>query len=389
MRKTVVIICDGSLERQPRVLTEINALKADYKLILFGDSSLLDFSFYKLHNFKTISSINFHFQFPILIRKFFSVFISVYLAYHFVFKLLTKKKQNFNNFKLLIAQKPNLVIMHGMPHCQWVNKAIKKLKIPLVINMHEYYPLEFEDDAIWMKDVKPVYDRNIKRYFSDASAYFVVCDNIIKKYEQEFGFKNQLLIRNAKPFYNLSPVFNNGAEIKMIHHGASISSRKIELTIECMKYLPQNYKLDFMLVPDKKYHPKLIELAKNDTRIRFLPIVPTDKIIEFINGYDLGLFLLPPVNFNYLNALPNKLFEFIQARLAIVVSPNPEMKALIEEFEMGVVSKDYSPQQFANAILSIDNQKLKNYKQNTNKAATIINDEEEQIKILNSINALI
>lgn len=386
--KKIALICDNPLESQPRVLTEVNALKNNFEILLFGEKSKLELSFYPLYYFNNHPTIDFHFGWPVIFRKSASALISVYLFFYRLLKAFIIWSNKKKNIKLLISKKPDLILMHGIHHADWVDIAVDVLKIPLIINMHEYYPLEFEDNIIWMKDVKPLYDRNLRKYGSKANSYFVVCNNIIKKYKEEFNLHNQLLIRNAKPFFKIEPARNSGPIIKMIHHGASISSRKIELTIECMKYLPDNYALDFMLVPDLKYFPKLVELAKPDKRIRFLPIIPTEEIIPFINSYDLGLFLLPPVNFNYLNALPNKLFEFIQARLAIVVSPNPEMKELVEEFQMGAVSKDYTAEEFAKAILSLSKEKINEIKLNTHKAAAIVNDEEEQKKILREVKKL-
>jgi glycosyltransferase involved in cell wall biosynthesis len=387
--KKVAIICDNPLQSQPRLLTEVNALKGTYKILLFGEESTLPFPFFKLRYFNNHPLINFHFKWPPIIRKPVSFLISAYLLVYRLLKAAITFFQKRNNSKILTEQAPDLVIMHGMAHADWVHKTLKSLKIPLVINMHEYYPLEFEDSPVWMRDVKPVYDRTIRLYCSNAQSYFVVCNSIIKKYEEEFGLKNQVLIRNAKPFRDIQPKLNNQGIIRMIHHGASISSRKIELTIDCMKFLPENYHLDFMLVPNATYYQALVDHAKADKRIRFLPIIPTTDIPAFISQYDLGLFLLPPTNFNYLHALPNKLFEFIQARLAIVVSPNPEMKALVEDFDLGAVSQGYTAEEFARAILSIDLQKIEYYKNNANRAAQIINDEEEQKKILKTVNSLL
>ena len=43
-------------------------------------------------------------------------------------------------------------------------------------------------------------------------------------------------------------------------------------------------------------------------------------IVRTINQFDLGVYLLPPVNFNSAHALPNKFFEFIQARQEFLVA---------------------------------------------------------------------
>lgn len=377
------------LERQPRVLTEIYALHNYFEIILFGEQSKLSFPFFHLNYYTFQPQVNFHLKWPVPLKKITSAFVLLYLKFHTMRKAWALNRQKKKNSELLLGQRPDLVIMHGTPHADWVSDVTSQHNIPLIINMHEYYPLEFEDNTIWMKDVKPVYDRLIKNYFSKANAYFVVCNTIIKKYESEFGFRNQILVRNAKPYYNIEPSFNREKEIRMIHHGVCNRSRRLELTIDCMKYLPEHYSLDLLLVKDEQYYPELVQYARHEKRIRFIPTVPTEEIIPLINAYDLGLFLLPPLNFNYLNALPNKLFEFIQARLAIVVSPNPEMKTLVEDHKMGIVSKDYSAAEFARAILSLSSDDINTLKQNTHKAAAVINDEEEQKKILQEVKRLL
>ena len=54
------------------------------------------------------------------------------------------------------------------------------------------------------------------------------------------------------------------------------------------------------------------------------------ELPRMANDYDVGLYLLPPTNFNQRYALPNKFFEFIQGRLAIAIGPSPEMAKLVE-----------------------------------------------------------
>lgn len=365
---------------------EINALKYSYHLLLFGKESKLPYPFYNLKYLESPARINFHFKYPLPIRKLISAVLRAYLkirSYKAVLSITNLKK--WNEAQLMKAQ-PNIIILHGIMHLPWVCNAVSKLNVPLILNFHEYYPLEFEDNEHWVKTIKPLYDDILKKYSSKASSFFVVCNSIIKSYEN-IGITNQILIRNSKPYYELKPTQNSEDNIRMIHHGICNASRRIDLTIECMKHLPKNFFLDLMLIPDSIVYPKLRELAKNDPRINFLAPVPTNDIPVFINAYDLGIFLLPPLNFNYLNALPNKLFEFIQARLAIVVSPNPEMKDLVEKYQLGVVSKDYSAEEFAKAIL-LASKNIDFYKRKSDEAARIINDSEEQKKILREVDRL-
>lgn len=389
MKKKIVIVCDGALQSQPRVLTQINALKGNFEIELFGNESTLPYKFYRLFKPQPIPIIKFHLNWIALIRKPISAFIKIYLQWKHNNNLKNELIRKQQNAKILSEIKPSLVIVHGLNELDWVANELKTNHIPFVLNMHEYYPLEFEDDKNWLQTTKPRYEKLLIQYASKASAYFVVCNAILKKYEAEFGFKNQVLVRNTKPFWDREPFYNTSTEIRMIHHGVCNASRHLERTIDVLKFLPNNYKLDLMLMPDTVVYPQLIELAKGDSRIRFIPTVATKDIVSFISAYDIGLFLLPPVNFNYLNALPNKLFEFVQARLAIVVSPNPEMKLLVDEYNMGAVSKDYSAEEFANAILSLPKEKINACKSNVHFAAKYLNDETEQKKITNVINQFV
>lgn len=365
---------------------EIEALKGYYELSLMGESSKLDYEFNKIEsNIKR--KYDFHFGYPLIARKFISSVLKAYFSVEQAFKFVLRKSSNQVNVKKVILLKPEIVIQHGISNIEWVSKAIDILGAKLVINIHEYYPLEHADDEAWRRNIEPVYRERIRKYFKGNFYYFTVCQTILDKFENEFGLKHQLLIRNTKPFHKLSPVESRSSTIKLIHHGASIRSRKLELLIEAMKFLPENYLLDLMLVPGSEYYDEL-RLGNKDRRIKFVEPVETNMIIERINNYDIGVYLLPPVNFNHQFALPNKIFEFIQARLAIVVSPNPEMKRIVEEFGLGAVSKDYSPQEFASAILSLSKDEIQKCKTNTNHAAEQLNDKEEQRKILNCIDGL-
>ena len=96
---------------------------------------------------------------------------------------------------------------------------------------------------------------------------------------------------------------------------------------------------------------------------------------ELLNKYDIGLYLLPPMNFNQEHALPNKFFEFIQARLAIAIGPSSEMTSIVEKYDCGIVSKDFEPENLASKINSLSTEKVRYYKQNSHKTAQELNSE--------------
>ena len=180
-------------------------------------------------------------------------------------------------------------------------------------------------------------------------------------------------------------------KITIIHHGAVNSERKLELTIKMMKYLdPQKYELYLMLVPEKNnpYFLSLKGLARQFSNVHFVNPVPTNKIAKEINRYDIGLFLIPPTNFNYAHCLPNKFFEFVQARLAIAVGDSPEMKSYIEKYGLGVSAKKNTAKAMAEEIARLSEADIMSFKQKSHKYAKELSSEVNMQKIRDIVKDL-
>jgi len=145
-----------------------------------------------------------------------------------------------------------------------------------------------------------------------------------------------------------------------------------------MDHLDERFSLDLILVAsDPRYLERLKSLAQRQSRIRFLPPIPMQDIPSFINNYDLGLYILEPNSFNNRHALPNKFFEFIQARLGVAIGPSPEMSRFVRQYDCGVVSPDFSPAALAAALRPVTAAQIDAWKQGAHAAADILNWERE------------
>ena len=67
--------------------------------------------------------------------------------------------------------------------------------------------------------------------------------------------------------------------------------------------------------------------------------------------------------------MPNKLFEFVQARLAIVTSSNPEMKQFILKNKVGRVAMECNGNSLAQTIREMSPNTILNYKINSDLVA--------------------
>jgi len=136
--------------------------------------------------------------------------------------------------------------------------------------------------------------------------------------------------------------------------------------------LDNRFTLDFYLMRNQSpdYLSKLEKLASTfGNRIRFLDPVPMPELPKVLNQYDIGLCMIQPWNFNYANCLPNKFFEFVQARLAVAIGPTPDMQRYCDRYQFGIVSQDFEAGSLAQKINALDSEAIMQLKQKAHLAS--------------------
>ena len=259
----------------------------------------------------------------------------------------------------------------------------------VLFDAHEFAPREFEDIWWWRVFMLPARDYLCRKYLGKADQVVTVCQGIADEMHRCYGVRPQVVM-NAAPYRPLWSRPAPAGPIRMIHHGLALRSRKIENMIEAMDHLDERFELDLMLLgEDTRYLDSLRSLARARPRVRFRPPVPADRIPEETRNYDIGLFLLEPTNFNYLHALPNKFFEFVQARLAIAIGPSPEMARLVRKHDLGVVADDFSPAALARALNPLTPELISRYQANADRAAPVLCWEHESETLLGEARRLL
>lgn len=245
-----------------------------------------------------------------------------------------------------------------------------KLGSPVVLDAHEYSPDEFAERWWWRQLLAPYIRWQCSRYLSDAAEMTTVSPGIAEEYHREFGVR-PLVVMNAPPYAELTPT-SVRSPVRILHHGAALPGRGLEEMLRLGDLLDERFTLDFVLVEGPGapgFRDKLIAQARRHTRVRFTSPVPMRELPSFANGYDIGLYSLPPSNFNQRYALPNKFFEFIQGRLAVAVGPSPEMAALVRRYGCGVVAESFEPESLAAQLNALDAGAIAGFKRASHAAA--------------------
>ncbi len=254
--------------------------------------------------------------------------------------------------------------IHAMPLARKVAKGAGVL-----LDAHEFAPTEFSDRIVWRLLFQPYVEYLCRRYIPTADAMTTVADGIAEQYRVELG-ASPTVVYSAPPFADLQPVSPAPDRIRLIHHGAALPSRKLEDMIELAGALDERFTLDLMLtLGEPAYLDRLKALAARTPRVRVIPPVRTAEIVRISNAYDVGLYILPPASVNARYALPNKFFEFIQARLAVAIGPSPEMKRLVEKYECGIVAHTFDVKEMAARLTALNGAELARLKENASRAA--------------------
>jgi len=245
--------------------------------------------------------------------------------------------------------------------------------------------LFFQDFNTWL----------CKKYIPMTAAMTTVGKGLAEEYKKNFHV-SPVVITNANNYVDLSPSPMVDNKIRLVHHGIATPSRKLELMIEMMKLLDERFTLDLILMipgfaskKTRQYIDDLRRMAQTDPRINIIPPVSSSEVVATVHKYDVGVFLIPPINFNYQNTLPNKLFDFIQARLGVAIGPTPEMAQIVTQYNTGVVSKDFTPQSLALELNKLTKKDIENYKRNSGAAARELNAEANAKKINEIVAAVL
>ncbi|HEX5121532.1 MAG TPA: hypothetical protein VFW65_40645 [Pseudonocardiaceae bacterium] len=250
---------------------------------------------------------------------------------------------------------------------------------PVVADMHEWAPEERAHVRSWRLLVKPFMTYQCEKYLPRMAGVTVVNDAIGRLYQERFGVLPHT-VRNAGPFHELSPGDMVPGKIRLVHSGGAVPGRNIEALIEAVRNLDERFTLDLYLVPARdggRYLDSVRALIGGDQRITLHPPVRPDELVDALHGYDVGLFSLPPLTPNHRLMLPNKIFDYIQARLAVVFSSAVETDRLINEHELGPIAPDPSAEALRATLAPLTEDQVRGYKQNADKAAKVLNSAED------------
>lgn len=257
--------------------------------------------------------------------------------------------------------------------------SIKK-NAKLLFDAREFYPSQNEENRFFRMFEKPEREWLCSQYLQQCDELITVSQGVKERYDREFGV-NFSILRSIPKYHNIEPSELKINRFRMVHHGAAQRNRQLEKMIAVTRKLDSRFTLDMYLVGEAGYIEELKNQVTDTEKIKIKDPIEFDEIVPTINQYDIGLFYIEPTTFNLKYCLPNKLFEFIQARLMVAIGPSPDMAALIHKMGCGVISKDFSVESMINSLSKLTSDEVWEFKQKSHQAANELCYEKEVEKL--------
>lgn len=280
----------------------------------------------------------------------------------------------------------DIVIAHDVNTVILANRL--KPRHGVIVDLHEYAPRQYEHSSDWVKLVAPYYRWICRKHVARAAAVVTVSQGIQEEYRQ-FGF-TPILVTNATPFADLQPTPTQDA-IALVHSGIAAPARRLDIMIDAVKKTKRPVTLDLYLVTmeDAAHLEDLKSRADGDPRIRFHDPVEYSDLINTLNQYDIGLSLIAATTFNHTWSLPNKFFDYVQARLGIIIGPSPEMMSVVEQYGLGAVTDDFEAESLTRALDALERDVVERWKRNAHNGARALSGEVQVEKLASVVDDLL
>ena len=249
---------------------------------------------------------------------------------------------------------------------------------PVLADMHEWSPEERATVLVWRLLVGPYMLHLCKKYLPRAAAVTSVSAGLAGLYTERFGVATEV-VRNAADLRDLKPTPVDPNVIRLVHSGTADAERNIVELIEAVDQLGDRFSLDLYLLEVPGGHLDVIrKMAASAPRVTVHDPVPPETLPTVLNQYDLGVFLYPLKTLSHLYHLPNKFFDFVQARLGLVFSPAPEIDAHIGEYKLGIITGDTTASALVDALRDLTADDVRGFKEAADRSATALSSETDR-----------
>ncbi len=238
-----------------------------------------------------------------------------------------------------------------------------------------------------------------------AASVFTVCDSIAEHMSRGLGIARPSVIRNlpspvekepwqACASHRLRTALGIASEVPIaLYQGLIGPMRGLETLIRAMASVPPPAVAVLLGNGPDIYVQALREQISSlglSSRVLMHPAVPLTSLFEYTSDATIGISAAEDVCLSQRYCLPNKLFEYLQAGLPVLITDLPEMAAIVRAHGVGRTFPSGNSQQMAAALREMlqDHTDLSAMRRRAHSASTELHWGKEQRVLLDAYSRL-
>jgi glycosyltransferase involved in cell wall biosynthesis len=308
-----------------------------------------------------------------------------------VLKNLAINRHFFWQLKKAVASKADLYIAHNLGALPVALYAAKKNNAKCGFDAEDFHRFELSDDKL-NEDVQ--LKISIEEKYLPLTSYLTAASPLIAEAYQQLFNRQVTSILNVFPHADIPIKAPSAQNLRLCWFSQTIGpNRGLETMIAAIGKLgSKSVELNLLGECSEEYKLELIKLANladlGSDQLIFHATISPDDLIKFAAQFDIGLASEPGFSTNNNIALSNKIFTYLQARLAILASDTMAQASLIGQHPtLGVLYTKNDPQSLALHLSSfLDTERLFKAKKNSAELAETFNWEKESLKFKRIVN---
>jgi glycosyltransferase involved in cell wall biosynthesis len=294
----------------------------------------------------------------------------------------------FDRFILAQAEqhRADVVHVHDLPALKPGVLLARKWGVPLVYDAHELYYAQ----QVLPEHLQQKYRRLEAELIGQATVVITVNEFIAALMARRYSVQLPRVIYNATevPAGDLS-----GDELRrrmpgagpiVLYQGWISGERNLDTLVRAMAEVPPPTRL--AVIGYGEHERVLVQLARDlgvIDRVHFLGRVPSEEMLRYTVGADLGVIPYLPIDDNHRYCSPNKFFEYVLAGVPVLTHELPFFRMMRDRYGVVACGDLSTPSSCARAIRElIDDRRLAAMRERCRAAGSRLNWGVESEKLL-------
>ncbi|WP_449256998.1 glycosyltransferase [Bosea sp. (in: a-proteobacteria)] len=291
--------------------------------------------------------------------------------------------------RALLQFAPEIVIANDWLALPVAFAAKKSCGAYVVYDSHEFASEEFSDSLQWRAFARRHVKYIERRYIGNVDGVITVSEGISTALAERYSLDKRPTVIFNMPQRQITTFRPSTDQLIVLYHGAIAPRRGLENLIKSVRLWPSRFRLQLRGPVQSQFDQHLKALASPlGDRVTFHSAVAPWELISAASQADIGIFLFSNSTTHAKFALPNKIFEYIQAGLMVISSDLPEIRNLFENTDCGLLLSSNDESSIAEILSALTPETVDKFKHRSVEASQTLNFEHEEAKFLDVIQGL-